>query len=272
LRFLGIDLAWRDGTAENSANQTGVVALESSGEVVQAGWTVGLEETREWLDKWAKVDCLALIDAPLVVNNKSGLRLCEREVSQRYMHPWKVGANSTNASSPRLGGVRLRELLEEDGWRYDDGTGGPPAQGRNVSECYPFTTIVGVEALGYEERPMYKRNAKKLPAAQWRKTRAANCDELIRRVSRLREADPPLLIDSHLATRRLVDEPSPESDAPYKSREDLLDALISAWTAALWARHGLSACQVLGAADGATDAAGRRATIIAPAREAQRRT
>lgn len=63
-------------------------------------------------------------------------------------------------------------------------------------------------------------------------------------------------------------EPSPERDAPYKHREDLLDALLCAWTAALWHRHGLARCQVLG--EEAPAAPGTTATIIAPARPEQR--
>jgi hypothetical protein len=45
MRMLGVDLAWKDGSDEKAANETGVVALEPSGEIVAAGWTVGLEET-----------------------------------------------------------------------------------------------------------------------------------------------------------------------------------------------------------------------------------
>jgi predicted RNase H-like nuclease len=73
-------------------------------------------------------------------------------------------------------------------------------------------------------------------------------------------------LGSHEVTRRLLDEPSPLADRPYKSREDLLDAAISAWTASYWRRHGTSRCAVLGAADPA-DRDGLRATIIAPWRE-----
>jgi hypothetical protein len=64
-------------------------------------------------------------------------------------------------------------------------------------------------------------------------------------------------------TRKLLDEPSPLADRPYKSREDLLDAAISAWTAVYWRRYGKSRCAVLGAED-LPDRDGRRATIIAP--------
>ena len=74
-------------------------------------------------------------------------------------------------------------------------------------------------------------------------------------------------LDTHSATRRPVTEQSPLNDADYKHREDLFDAAICAWTAALWARWSEARCQVLGLDEPAGD--GIRATIIAPFRKAQ---
>jgi len=203
---------------------------------------------------------LLFVDAPLVVNNAAGQRLCETHVGQRY-HRWKVFAHSTNTGSRHVGGVRLREELEVRGWRYSSGREGPPTAGRVVSECYPHTTIVGVPELGYEdERPAYK--------AKWRALRVEACDELIRRVDSLSSFDPPLDVRSNVETCRLLDDPTPAATTAYKKREDLLDAVICAWTAAYWWRHGLARCQVLGtdAADGVDEPA----TIIPPARPGQR--
>jgi predicted RNase H-like nuclease len=149
--------------------------------------------------------------------------------------------------------------------------GGPPTGGRAFCECYPYTTLVGAAELGYAtegQRPRYKRKPKALPVAQWRPQRAAACDELVRRLTRLASADPPLHLDSHPGTRQLVQEPSPLTDVDYKHREDLIDAVICAWTAALWYRHGMARCQVLGPAGPAT---GPIATIIAPTTREQRR-
>jgi predicted RNase H-like nuclease len=67
---------------------------------------------------------LVFVDAPLVVDNPSGKRDCERQVGQRYGR-WQVSANSTNEASRHRAGVTLRQLLEQDGWSYDDGHGGP---------------------------------------------------------------------------------------------------------------------------------------------------
>jgi len=95
-----------------------------------------------------------------------------------------------------------------------------------------------------------------------------NCDDLVRRLVSLRTADPPLHLTSHPVTAKLADEASPVDDRHYKHREDLIDAVLCAWTGLLWLAHGPKRCQVLGIGDQRTPVA----TIIAPARSEQRRT
>ncbi len=266
MRVLGIDLAWATDRRSGLPNETGVVAVEQDGTIVGAGWTRGLDETVEWINAHAGYDTLAMIDAPLVVTNESGQRLCEKHTGQRYGR-WKVSANSTNTRSPRLGGQELRLRLEGSGWSYNPGWGGPPSGGRNLSECYPYTALVGAGEFGYEnERPGYKRKPRRMPAAEFRLLRAAACDDLISRLGSLSDADPPLLLRAHSMTHALVEEPSPVADTAYKHREDLIDAAICAWTGLLWLRFGMSRCQVLGESAGVAPA-----TIIAPARPEQRR-
>jgi predicted RNase H-like nuclease len=154
---------------------------------------------------------------------------------------------------------------------YTDGLTTPPEDAITFFECYPYTTLVGAHELEYEvERPRYKRPNRALDSPARRPFRAAECDELLLRMSRLATSTPPLNLASHPVTAALLDEASPVNDIEYKHREDLLDAAICAWTAALWSQHGLDRCQILGA-DDAPDAWGRRPTIIAPARLEQRR-
>ncbi|HEY4180136.1 MAG TPA: DUF429 domain-containing protein [Kofleriaceae bacterium] len=262
---LGVDLAWAEATRSGHANETGVVAATQDGTIVDAGWTVGIEQTLDWIGVNAADDVLAMIDAPLVVDNAKGQRLCEKQVGQRYGR-WKVSANTTNLSSPRLGGVALRERLESSGWSYDSGLSGPPSTGRRFSECYPYTCLVGAEELGYDdERPVYKRKPKRMPAAEFRVARAKNCDELLRRLDALSTANPPLRLRSHPTTEALLSTPSPLNDRDYKHREDLIDAAVSAWTGLLWLTHGTTRVQVLGDTSSAAPP-----TIIAPARPTQR--
>ncbi len=284
-RYLGVNLAWRESRPGLAANETGVAVIDGTGRVLDAGWTRGVPETMAWAEAAAgHGDALMFVDASLVVRNESGQRRCETQVGQCYGR-WKVSANTTNTRSPRLAGVTLLRLAEQSGWRYSDGSHGPPSGGRFLSESYPYATLVGAAEFGYDtERPRYKRKPARLPLVQWRQERAANCDILVSRLVRLAAADPPLLLGSHPVTQRLAGEPSPLGDVAYKHREDLIDALVCAWTAALWARHGLDRCQVLGLpadpADGAGGpgvggaggpGGGPLATIIVPARPEQRR-
>jgi predicted RNase H-like nuclease len=264
VRVLGVDLAWRDSTPERPANETGVVAVDQSGVIVDAGWTCGVAETVAWMSSVAlgADDGLAMIDASLVVENASGQRLCETQVGQRYGR-WKVSANSTNLATPHQAGATLLRALEAGGWRCHDGDSGPPRSGRWLCETYPYATLVGAPELGYDvARPVYKRKPRAMEAAAFRPARAAVCDDLIARVDALRDADPPIDIRSHPVTAALVDQTSPLDDRTYKHREDLLDAVLCAWTGLLWLRHGITRCQVLGDPP---------ATIIVPARPEQRR-
>jgi predicted RNase H-like nuclease len=246
VRTLGIDLAWNLGTEDRPANETGVVALEPDGTILDGGWTVGVEATLAWIERLTDPDgTLAFVDASLLVPNPAGMRECEKWVGRCYGR-WKVGANATNAASPGRAGVVLRESLERQGWRYDDGLDGPPVDGLVFSECYPYTTLVGVAALGYDaERPRYKRQPKGMRALEYRPARAAVCDDLIRRLERLPRAGVPLDLRSHPATSELLDKPSPLASRAYKHREDLIDAVLCAWTAQLWWRAGEDQCQVL---------------------------
>jgi predicted RNase H-like nuclease len=268
VRYLGVDLAWRDHAADRPANESGVAAIDGRGVVLDAGWTRGVSNSLAWADHIsAQHDALMFVDAALVVSNDSGQRLCETQVGQRYGR-WKVSANSTNRKSPRLAGVAfLRQAQTQSGWRYSDGRRGPSHRnGRVISETYPYTVLVGAHELGYAtERPRYKRKPPHTRATEWRSMRAATCDELIERLNQLADADPPLQLNSHPFTRVLVQESSPTADAAYKHREDMIDALLCAWAASLWDRHGLSRCQVLG-----LPADEPAATIIAPARVEQR--
>jgi len=268
-RYLGVDLAWGEGSTTSAAKETGLVCLTASGEIIAAAWARGIDAVAEWLSENAQQGDVIAIDAPLVVNNESGMRECEREVAQRYGR-WKVAANATNRTRPWQGGVTLRKRLEAKGFVY---TSGSPASVEQVTffECYPYTTLVGAPEFGYDvERPRYKRfNNALMDVAAKRSLRASECDELIRRTALLSTATPALALESHPNTEMLVSQRSPLSDVPYKHREDLLDAALCAWTAALWHQYGDDRCQVLGKGDVADDD-GRVAAIIAPAKPEQR--
>ncbi|MDO8336982.1 MAG: DUF429 domain-containing protein [Microcella sp.] len=275
-RYFGIDLAWGLGRPDprtgrvRPPNETGLCLLDDTGRILDAGWARGVDAVHDSIAAREQPGDVIAIDAPLIVPNPTGMRAAERDVSSRYGR-WKVAANASNAGSAARAGELLLAALEPRRIRYTDGTWPPPAGTTVAFECYPYTTLVGAAQLGYDiERPRYKRLIPGIDRADARRLRATACDDLIARLSRLATGSPPLDLRSHPATRTLVDEPSPLVDRAYKHREDLLDAVICAWTAALWHANGPERTQVLGAETGEVDARGRRATIVAPARPEQR--
>jgi predicted RNase H-like nuclease len=267
-RYLGVDLAWRDSTPTKPANETGLAAIAADGTVLDAGWARGVDEVTEWVLRWATPGSHVAIDAPVLVPNATGMRPSERLVGRAYGR-WHVSANASSASLPWLGGRTLGERLAAAGAVYDDGVAPVPDDAVSYFECYPYTTLVGAPELGYDDRrPRYKRPDTTVAQEERRGARAVDCDDLISRLAALDSADPPLRLLSHPVSRLLVDEPSPLVDRPYKHREDLLDALVCAWTASMRAQRP-ERMQVLGAT-AEPDALGRRATLISPAREVQR--
>jgi hypothetical protein len=193
-------------------------------------------------------------------------RLCETHVGQRYWR-WRVSANSTNTASRRLGGVALLRALEECGFRYDDGLDGPPRSGRRASECYRYTTIVGYEEFGYNQRPLYKRKPKSMRTAEFKTVRAAACAELITRVGVLADADPALDLRSHEVTRKLLEEP-----APLDNGRTSTEKICSTPRSARGRHHSGIATASSGVRCSALPPEVERptATIIAPARSEQR--
>jgi predicted RNase H-like nuclease len=141
--YLGVDAAW------GKINETGVLALDPSGRILEAGWKVGLEQTVAWICDNADEDCLVFVDAPLIVTNEDKQRLCEKHVGQRYWRA-KVSANSTNINSRHLGGVALRKALQQASFVYDDGLDGPPdlwTRGQRVLSLYDDRGLRAVRLL-----------------------------------------------------------------------------------------------------------------------------
>jgi predicted RNase H-like nuclease len=270
-RFLGIDLAWAEGTAARPARETGLACIDEDGRVLDLSTARGIDAVVAWTEEWGGPGAVAAVDGPLVVANATGSRLAEKEVASRYGR-LGISAYPSNARMPAQGAVALRTRLEAAGWDYDDGSAADRADdARTMIECYPYTTLVGAPELGFDAmKPRYKRLAPLLATADRRPHRAAEFRIVLDRVAGLARADPPLDVATHPRATALVADGPAIVERQHKHLEDLLDGLICAWTAAYWARHGTARSQVLGATDPVVDGLGRRGTIIAPARPHQR--
>ena len=99
------------------ANQTGVAVIDGDGQILDAGWARGVGQAIGWADSAAgDGDAVLFADAPLVVRDVPGQRVCQTQAGQRCGR-WKVSAKTTNAHSSRLAGVQFLRLAELSGWR-----------------------------------------------------------------------------------------------------------------------------------------------------------
>jgi hypothetical protein len=181
-----------------------------------------------------------------VVASETSQRLRETQAGQGYGR-WNVSANTANVHSPRLAGMQFLRLAGLSGGgifrRQRRVAARRPARLGDLPVRHPGRR----RGTGYDtERRRCKRTPPHVPAGPGPAERAANCDTLIERPGQLADADPPLLLRSHPVTKDLAGQPPPVSDPACKHREDLIDALLRAWTPSLWARHGFDRYQVLG--------------------------
>ena len=154
---------------------------------------------------------IAMVDAPLVVATRPGMRQCEREVGRRYGR-WKVSANSSNLALPALAGVALLRQLAAAGWRVRR-----RPQRSAGSAAVTLYEVVPVHDARRRGGARLRRSSGRSTSAGrasstgdvGRSQRAATCDDLIRRLDALRHADPPIDLRSHPVTAALLDEPTP---------------------------------------------------------------
>ncbi|WP_244285251.1 hypothetical protein [Cryobacterium shii] len=138
-RFLGVDLAWGEGSATKQANESGLACVDENGRVLDAGWARGTDAVVRWIERMWEPGAVLAIDAPLVVDNPSGMRLCERETGSRYGR-WHVAANASNLGLPWLAGVAVRRRLEAAGWTYTDGLSAvPPRASSSATRTRPWS-------------------------------------------------------------------------------------------------------------------------------------
>ena len=221
--FVGVDLAWSE------RNRSGVAILrgERSGlELVRCGTADTIEAIADWI-RPLPGDWWIAIDAPIVVNNRSGRRESDAEISRLYQR-FDAGAHPTNLTilRNRVRGGELVRALSGEGVGVVDVLPRARARGRWAFEAYPHAGMV--ELFGLDRIVKYKRGR----VAQRRAGQDELASLLRRRLPRL---DPPLRLNAGL--RRLLQKPPWElRGRTLKAREDELDAVFCAYLAAhLWA-------------------------------------
>ena len=148
---MGIDLAWqseRNASAVAAGTLVdGTLRVESVSIAV-----VGLDKVRALVRSMPDLVGVA-IDAPLIINNASGSRPCERALTAAYAAR-KAGCHPSNRSLyPDAASVRLGDWLLERGFQHL----GNPASGAWQIECYPHPALI--ELFGLAERLAYKKGS-----------------------------------------------------------------------------------------------------------------
>lgn len=220
--FIGLDLAW------SKANPSAVVALAWDGQKARAfQWADRLGEDSEILgfieEAGGSGAVLVAVDAPLVVPNETGTRLCDRELSRFYRRTQALAypANRRRLGPVVRGEVLVRKLRRRGFLHHPHVAAKRPV--RQVVEVFPHPAMV--ELFGLPRILLYKaRPGRSLPS-RWEELR--RYQELLRSLG---EAQPALVAPEILGL-----DPASRKGRALKSLEDLLDALFCAYIALhLW--------------------------------------
>lgn len=223
MRFVGLDLAW------SARNPSGGVVLGWDGERAwPLAWSSALGEDEDVvafvLSGTDGEGALVAVDAPLVVPNERGTRGCDRALSAAYR---RADAGVYPASRACLGpvvrGEALLARLQAHGFTH-----GPRVERgravRQVVEVYPHAAAL--ELFGLPRILKYKARPGRTLEFRW--GQLGRLKELLSALSRGR---PPLDAVPLLDRLRIHG----ERGRRLKAAEDLLDALLCAYTALhLW--------------------------------------
>ena len=172
---------------------------------------------------------IVAIDAPLAVPNETGARPCDKQVASAFgrYDAAPYPANRTNLR--RYGGLRaeaIRQELEAQGFCHDPNVGRLDA-GRRVMEVFPHPATVSLFEL--ERTLKYKARPTRSYELRWHEL-----GKLRHHLASLRESTPSLQLPPELASLPIEG----LRGHRLKAVEDLLDALVCAYSALHAWHHG----------------------------------
>jgi len=220
----GIDLAW-----QSERNTSGIAfgILSSGLELREVGIADSLADVQIQLTQQVDLRGVA-IDAPLIIRNLTGQRLCEREIGRVYGSR-KASCHTSNLSIyPSAASVALSKSLLQRGFGHLNSD-------RWQIEVYPHPAII--EIFGLSERLLYKKGNVDV--------RRQGQIALARMLNSLSTSDAlPLIIPEglqiYLSERYIL---SLKGKA-LKANEDLLDAIVCLYIAGLYVLD--PTCKVFG--------------------------
>jgi predicted RNase H-like nuclease/Holliday junction resolvase RusA-like endonuclease len=144
---IGVDLAW------GQKAWTGLAALDRAGALIDARQVRLDQAITDWFVALADDEVLVAIDAPIIVNNPSGARDCERLIG-RHFGRYNASCYPANTSNPAfVHGTRAQRIASLLGLDVDPTSSGQ----RRAIEVYPHSALVALfelpTVLTYKDRP-----------------------------------------------------------------------------------------------------------------------
>lgn len=221
MNLIGIDLAWQ---SEKNTSAAAVGQLDGNALSIHdlREDLDSVEATVEFVAAYPDVEGIA-IDAPLIIDNITGQRSCEKELSRVY------GARKASCHASNLGlypdapSVDLGKRLVEQGYAHL----GSAENSHWQLECYPHPAII--EIFGLEERLFYKKGS-----AAAKRTGQLLLAGFIRQLA----VSPVLRLSVDARFDSYLDEYAIRSKrgAALKKNEDALDAIVCTYIAGLYQR------------------------------------
>lgn len=230
MRFIGLDLAW------SIANPSGYCVVEGD-RVVASGLAHGDDDIVDRLAPAVAGACLVAIDAPLIVPNQTGRRVCEARIAA--LGVFHAAAHPSNLGLAAFaGGARGRRLAERLGLSMDPLIEAGTAV-RTAIEVYPHPATIALFGLDVVLKYKARRNR---PLD----VRRGEYRRLCAHLESLAAADPPLRVATGDRWPQLLAAVESASGRPLKDAEDELDAHLCAYIAAYYWTHGATRCRVIG--------------------------
>lgn len=139
--FAGVDLAW------GQRARTGLAVVSADGALLASTSVHTDAEIADFLAPYADALVTVAVDAPLIVTNPTGQRLCEREIGAVFGR-YGAGAYPANTSNPHFNPPRAETMAAGLDWNIDPAHAGRPGAPGCI-EVYPHPAMVGLFSLPY---------------------------------------------------------------------------------------------------------------------------
>ena len=227
--FIGFDSAW----GENNTGAICELVLQDDGSLmlreghpIPADWGRAIEIAGQVphgiLNVWA-------VDQPICVPNESGCRPVEADLARALMAGFGLGAFPAKRSNPCWGPNapiwRLMRVLRQNGYRHHPMAIPDAREGRYYFECYPHPAILGL----FDLDRILKYKVRHHNSNDWQELMG-----LLRKLAsgNLRIANVGSFVTESLPQNQM--------------NENKLDAIICAYAAAYWWKHGPKRSMMIG--------------------------